>query len=161
MGLEEGITEVFPADGGPSTAATFSAVLVKKDGEWYFEDVRESVARPPSNVEHFADLEWLIGDWKAEEDKAESSTASYSWAENQNFMVCAFTTTLKGIPVVGGTQWIAWDAIDKKVASWTSTPGRLWRGRLDQGRRQVDHQERGPVAVRQEGVRDQHRDPGG
>src|SRR5262249_16114947 len=87
VALEEGTTEVTPADGGPSTAAAFSAVLVKKDGEWYFESVRESIAHPPSNARHFEDLEWLIGDWAGEEAKGESSTASYNWAENQNFIV--------------------------------------------------------------------------
>lgn len=123
VALEEGLTEVAPADGGPPTVAAFSAVLRKIDGEWYFESVRESVAHPPSNAKHFADLEWLLGDWKGEETKGESSTASYSWAENQNFIVCRFTTTLKGVPVAGGTQWIAWDAIDKKVRSWSFYSG--------------------------------------
>src|SRR5262249_38298907 len=37
--LEDGITEVTPADGGPASAARFSAVLLKKDGVWYFESV--------------------------------------------------------------------------------------------------------------------------
>jgi uncharacterized protein (TIGR02246 family) len=116
---EEGINEVTPADGGPGTAARFSAVLVKKDGEWYLESVQESVARPPSNAEHFEDLEWLIGDWTGEAEKGESGTASYAWADNQNFIVSHFATTLNGIPVVGGTQWIAWDAIDKQIRSWS------------------------------------------
>jgi uncharacterized protein (TIGR02246 family) len=121
--IEDGITEVTPADGGPGTAARFSAVLVKKDGEWYFESVRESVAHPPSNAEHFEDIDWLIGDWAGEADKGESGTASYSWAENQNFIVSSFATTLNGIPVVGGTQWIGWDAIDKQIRSWSFYSG--------------------------------------
>lgn len=62
VALEDGITEVNPADGRPPTVAQFSAVLVKKEGAWYFESVRDSIARPPSNVEHFDDLEWVIGD---------------------------------------------------------------------------------------------------
>lgn len=123
VALEEGTTEVAPADGGPPTVAAFSAVLRKIDGQWYFESVRDAVAHPPSNSDHFAGLEWLIGDWRGEETKGESSTASYSWAENQNFIVCTFTTTLKGIPVIGGTQWIAWDGIDKKVRSWSFYSG--------------------------------------
>jgi uncharacterized protein (TIGR02246 family) len=118
VALEDGITEVTPADGGPPSAAKFSAVLVKKDGEWYLESVRDTIARPPSNFEHFADLEWLIGEWAGEE-KGESGTASYAWEDNQNFIVSHFATTLNGIPVVGGTQWIAWDAVDKQIRSWT------------------------------------------
>ena len=121
--LEDGTSEVTPANGDPGTPARFSAVLVKKDGEWYFESVRESVASPPSNGEHLEDLAWLIGDWKGEADKGESGTASYSWAENQNFIVSEFATTLNGIPVVGGTQWIGWDAVDMRIRSWSFYSG--------------------------------------
>jgi uncharacterized protein (TIGR02246 family) len=123
VALEEGITEVKPADGGPGSAAAFSAVLVKKGGEWYFQSVRDSVPRPPSNVEHFDDLEWLLGEWTGEATKGESARASYAWAENQNFIVSSFATTLDGLPVVGGTQWIAWDAIDKQIRSWSFYSG--------------------------------------
>jgi len=123
VALEDGITEITPADGGPGSVARFSAVLVNKDGEWYFESVRESVARPPTNAEHFEDIEWLIGDWVGENEKGESGTASYAWAENQNFIVSTFATTLNGIPVFGGTQWIGWDAIDKQIKSWSFYSG--------------------------------------
>jgi len=123
IAIEEGVTEVTPADGAAGSTAHFSAVLVKKDGEWYFESVRESPARPPSNVAHFDDLEWLIGDWTGEADKGESGTASFAWAENQNFIVSHFATTLNGEPVVGGTQWIAWDAVDKQIRSWSFYSG--------------------------------------
>jgi tetratricopeptide (TPR) repeat protein len=91
--VEDGITEITPAEGGPPSAARFTAVLVKKDGEGYFESVRDSIPHPPSNAEHFEDLEWLLGDWKGESDKGESARASYHWAENRNFIVSSFATT--------------------------------------------------------------------
>jgi uncharacterized protein (TIGR02246 family) len=119
VALEDGITEVTPVEGGPATAARFTAVLVKKDGEWYLESVHDSVVHPPSNVEHLEDLAWLIGEWTGEAEKGESARASYDWAENQNFIVSSFATTLDGIPVVGGTQWIGWDAVEKQVRSWS------------------------------------------
>jgi uncharacterized protein (TIGR02246 family) len=122
VALEEGITEVKSPNGPPSTAR-FAAVLVKKDGEWYLENIRDVVARPPTNADHFDDLAWLIGEWKGVEDKGESTRSSYSWAENGNFIVSHFTTTVDDIPVIGGTQWIAWDAIDKQVRSWTFYSG--------------------------------------
>jgi uncharacterized protein (TIGR02246 family) len=125
VGIEEGITEVTPADGGPGSAAHFSAVLVKKDGEWYIQSVTDSVAQPPSNAKHFEDIDWLLGSWTSEAEKGtgEALTASYSWADNRNFIVSSFATTLKGIPVTGGTQWIGWDAVDKKIRSWTFYSG--------------------------------------
>src|SRR5262249_5511524 len=69
------------------------------------------------------DLEWLIGEWLGEAQKGESGNASFSWAENDNFIVSEYTTTMNGVPVFGGTQWIAWDAIDKQIRSWSFYSG--------------------------------------
>jgi uncharacterized protein (TIGR02246 family) len=121
--LNDGITEVTPADGGPPTTARFSAVLVKKDREWYLQGVRDAVASPPSNADHFEDLEWLIGEWAGETDRGESGTATFNWAHNENFITSEFATTLNGIPVYGGNQWIGWDAIDKRIRSWSFYSG--------------------------------------
>ena len=121
--IEEGVTEVAPTEGGLPSVAAFMAVLVKKDGEWYFESVHDSIARPPSNAAHFEEIEWLLGDWVGEETKGESSRASYKWAENRNFIVSSFATTVNGVPVVGGTQWIGWDAIDKQIRSFSFYSG--------------------------------------
>jgi uncharacterized protein (TIGR02246 family) len=123
VAVEDGTTEVTPANGDPGTVARFSAVLVKKDGEWYFESVHESIARPPTHAAQFEEIEWLIGEWTGEGDKGESGTASYEWAENQNFIVSSFATTQNGTPIFGGTQWIGWDAIDKKIQSWSFYSG--------------------------------------
>jgi uncharacterized protein (TIGR02246 family) len=119
VGIEDGINEVTPAGGGLPSAAHFTAVLVKKDGEWHIQSIQESVVQPPSNAEHFEDLEWLIGDWTGEAEKGESGKASYAWADNRNFIVSSFATTVDGVPVVGGTQWIAWDAVEKRIRSWS------------------------------------------
>jgi uncharacterized protein (TIGR02246 family) len=121
--IEEGITEITPAEGGLPSASHFTAVLVKKDGEWYFESVHDSVPQPPSNAEHFEDIEWLLGEWVGEEQKGESARSTYSWAENRNFIVSHFATTLDGMPVVGGTQWIVWDAVDKQIRSYSFYSG--------------------------------------
>jgi uncharacterized protein (TIGR02246 family) len=122
VALNDGYTEVTPADGGPPTTARFTTILVKKDGEWYLQSVRDSVAYPPSNARHLEDLAWLIGDWTGEA-KGESGSASFHWAENENFIVSEFATTLNGIAVYGGTQWIAWDAIDKQIRSFSFYSG--------------------------------------
>jgi hypothetical protein len=47
----------------------------------------------------------------------------YHWAENKNFIVSSFATTLDGVPVVGGTQWITWDAVDKTIRSYSFYSG--------------------------------------
>ncbi|HEY8506277.1 MAG TPA: SgcJ/EcaC family oxidoreductase, partial [Gemmataceae bacterium] len=106
VALEDGITEVTPPGGGLAAVARFSAVLVRRDGQWYVQSIRESVAHPPSNAEHLEGLAWLIGEWEGEAEKGESARAWYEWAENENFIVSSYATTLDGEPVVGGTQWI-------------------------------------------------------
>jgi uncharacterized protein (TIGR02246 family) len=121
--LHDGITEVTPADGSPGDTTRFTAVLVKKNGEWYLQSVRDSVALAPSHAEHLEDLEWLIGEWTGESEKGESGSAAFHWAENDNFIVSSFATTVNGIPVDGGSQWIGWDAIDKQIRSWSFYSG--------------------------------------
>jgi uncharacterized protein (TIGR02246 family) len=117
--LQDGITEVTPAGGGFPSAAGFSAVLVKKDGEWYLQSIRETEPQALSNAEHLEDIEWLIGEWTGENEKGESAIATYDWAENENFIVSKFATVLDGNPVAGGTQWIGWDAVEKQIRSWS------------------------------------------
>jgi uncharacterized protein (TIGR02246 family) len=98
VAIEDGISEVTD-DNGPPTTGRFTAVGVKKDGEWYFESVHEAPAPPPpSNAKHFGDLEWLIGDWTTGAKKGEGSNASYNWAENGNFIVSTFATTINASP---------------------------------------------------------------
>lgn len=121
--LQDGVTEVTPAGGGFPTAARYSAVLVKKDGEWYLQSIREAQPVPASNSEYLEELAWLIGEWAGENEKGESGSASYDWAENDNFIVSTFATTLDGFPVAGGTQWIGWDAADKQIRSWSFYSG--------------------------------------
>jgi hypothetical protein len=123
VAIEDGITEVTPPGTRLPSDSRFSAVLVKRYGEWFLASVRDSIAQPPSNAEHFRDLEWLLGEWTGEEGKGEGSKASYDWAENRNFIVSHFATTLDGVPVIGGTQWIAWDAIDKQIRSYSFYSG--------------------------------------
>lgn len=123
LAIEDGITAVSPADGGVPSVARFSAILVKQDGQWFLESVRDSVAHPPSDHEHLEDLEWLVGDWAAGAEKGESTRASYSWAENQNFLTSTFAVMVNGVPVAGGTQWIAYDHAAKAVRSWSFFSG--------------------------------------
>jgi uncharacterized protein (TIGR02246 family) len=123
VAIEDGISEVTPAGSKLPSTARFTAVLVKRYGEWYLESVRDSVPHPPSNAEHFEDLEWLLGEWTGDAEKGEGSKATYDWAENRNFIVSTFATTVDGVPVVGGTQWITWDAVDKKIRSYSFYSG--------------------------------------
>jgi uncharacterized protein (TIGR02246 family) len=118
VAIEDGTTAVIPPDGGPPSRARYSAVHVKKDGQWYLDSVRDAPYSPPTNYEHLRGLEWMIGDWADETDKGEVARVSFAWAENQNFIVSSFATTFQNITVSGGTQWIGWDRVGKQIRSW-------------------------------------------
>jgi uncharacterized protein (TIGR02246 family) len=119
LAIGDGVYEVVPPDGGPPTSARYTAVHVKQDGQWFLESVHEAVATPPSNSAKLEELSWLIGDWADEAERGAVARASFSWDENQNFIVSTFVTTLKDVPVGGATQWIGWDAAEKQVRSWS------------------------------------------
>jgi hypothetical protein len=44
---------------------------------------------------------------------------AFRWSHGQNFIVADFTTTFKNVSQGGGTQWIGWDPVAKKVRSWS------------------------------------------
>jgi uncharacterized protein (TIGR02246 family) len=117
LAIEDGTTEVSYPE-APPLATRYTAVHVKQDGQWYLASVRDAIAVPPSNHEHLRDLDWLTGEWVDETDKGEVGKVVYSWAENDNFLVATFATTLKDVPVSGGRQWIGWDSVGKQIRSW-------------------------------------------
>jgi uncharacterized protein (TIGR02246 family) len=119
LALEDGLTEVVPADGGAPSAARYSVVHVKQDGEWRMESVREAIAVPPNNTGHLEGLDFLIGEWAEDVDKGGSAKASYSWDANQNFILNTFDVTMKDVSVASGTQFIGWDPAAKKARAWS------------------------------------------
>jgi uncharacterized protein (TIGR02246 family) len=123
VAIEDGITSVMPANGGPPSRARYTIVHVKQDGKWHLSSVREAVYAPPSNREHLAELEWLIGEWAGTGSKEGVARIAYHWGENQNFLIGEFTTTMGQFSIGAGMHRIGWDAGNKQVRSWTFESG--------------------------------------
>jgi uncharacterized protein (TIGR02246 family) len=119
LAIEDGTTELDYGNDAPPTSARYTAVHVKQDGHWMLASVRDAILVPPSNHDYLRELDWLAGEWVDEAAKGEVAKASYSWAENDNFLVSSFAVTLKDVPVGGGTQWIGWDGSAKGIRSWS------------------------------------------
>jgi uncharacterized protein (TIGR02246 family) len=119
LAIEDGITEVLPANDGPVSAARYTVVHVKKGGEWFLASVRDAEARPPSTFEHLRDLGWLIGEWVDEDSKGPVASVTYEWTENQNWITSSLVTSIKDVELSGRTQWIGWDASKKQIRSWS------------------------------------------
>jgi uncharacterized protein (TIGR02246 family) len=116
--IEDGTTEITRVD-GPPTTASYTTVLEKQDGKWNLVSLHEMEDIPPSNFEHLQDFAWIVGTWAAEANKSDLASVSFTWADNQNFLVSTSRLTVKDIPVAGRTQWIGWDAATKQIRSWS------------------------------------------
>jgi uncharacterized protein (TIGR02246 family) len=119
VAIEEGVSEVFPSDGGLPSRAGYRNVHVKKNGQWLLSSVKNSELTSPSNYEHLRGLEWAIGEWASDNPKGEVEHLSLSWTETRNFIVGSFSTTVKDVSVGSAKQWIGWDPESKRIRSWS------------------------------------------
>jgi uncharacterized protein (TIGR02246 family) len=118
VAIEDGITEVYPADGGAPTKARYSNTHVKKDGQWLLSAVRMAPFTPPSNYEHLRGLDWAIGEWASEAKEGAVERLAVAWGDNQNFITANFSATLKNVSVGSATQRIGWDPEGKRIRAW-------------------------------------------
>jgi uncharacterized protein (TIGR02246 family) len=116
--IEDRTASVLPPDGAPPSRARYTNVHVKRNGGWYLSSVRDAVYAPPTNRHHLSELEWLIGSWADTNDKGEVARATYTWGENENFILSEFTTTFKQFAIGGGTQRIGYDPSARQLRSW-------------------------------------------
>jgi uncharacterized protein (TIGR02246 family) len=119
VAIEEGVSEVFPADGGPPSRARFRNVHAKKDGRWLLSNVKESAYTPPSNYEHLRPLEWAIGEWASDNTQGPVEHISLSWTETRNFIIGSFSTSVKDLSVGSAKEWIGWDPRAQRIRSWS------------------------------------------
>ena len=72
VALEDGICELTPEGQKPIFRGHYSAVWIKQQGAWLLSSLRESLAPPPPQTNRLAALEWLVGEWEADDDGATS-----------------------------------------------------------------------------------------
>jgi uncharacterized protein (TIGR02246 family) len=118
VAIEDGTAAITSADGEP-VASTYTAIHVKKDGNWYLHSVRETdmPTAPPQDHGELAQLEWLVGDWV---DEAEDATVrtSWRWAKNERFLTGNFSVSIDDRVEMEGTQVIGWDPVAGQIRSW-------------------------------------------
>ncbi|MEI8371094.1 MAG: SgcJ/EcaC family oxidoreductase [Planctomycetia bacterium] len=138
-----------PADSSPASTR-FSAVVVKQDGRWMLESVRETAVPAATRPRHsLDDLDWLVGSW---EDLGEGVTAGTHcfWSAGKAFLVRSHVVTFDspganppaaGVASIPGllsagtgtsreiTEIIGWDPERQQVRSWLFTSdGRFAEG---------------------------------
>lgn len=88
VAVVDGMTRLSFA-GGPPAASRFSAVMVREDGRWRLESMREAAAGrtpTPTDLHPLGGLAWLLGSW---EDIGEGVTAGTRcfWSAGRGFLV--------------------------------------------------------------------------
>ena len=93
VAVVDGVSLISFADGTPASSR-FSAVVVRQNGQWVLENVREAAAPAPSAGPRrpLEELDWLVGSW---EDDGAGVTASTrcAWSPGRGFLVRSHVIT--------------------------------------------------------------------
>jgi uncharacterized protein (TIGR02246 family) len=118
VAIVDGTSVVDPPPEGPPVTGRFSSMRVKRGGKWLVAAVRESAVEVPSNYQHLAAVDWLLGEW-LDEDEDVSIRSSVRWGPNKNFLIREFKVKIADRPALSGTQRIGWDPERQQIKSWT------------------------------------------
>ena len=117
--IEDGNSIVSAPDGRAPSRSRYTNVLVKKDGKWLLESVREAAYAAPSNYEYLRPLDFLIGEWAGgSADGKVVGRVVFEWGPGKNFIVATRTMEHQDAVMQNGTQWIGWDPAAKQIRSW-------------------------------------------
>jgi uncharacterized protein (TIGR02246 family) len=117
--VEKGSTTVVSKD-GEEASAMFTAVHVKKDGDWKISELVETPAPVLTAGERLSELAWLVGDWsEADKDAGLTVKSHYQWARGGNFISRNVTVKRGADDVLEGWQIIGWNPVDECIRSWT------------------------------------------
>jgi uncharacterized protein (TIGR02246 family) len=113
----EGTAKVFRGGELPSES-TFMMIMVKKDGKWLVDSVREvDLPGSDSNHDRLKELDWLVGEWLLQEGDVQVRTVC-AWVANNNFLSRHYTVKVKDLIQHEGTQIVGWDSIEGRIRSW-------------------------------------------
>lgn len=118
--IEDGRALVEPPRPGASGISSYTAVHVKVDGKWLMASVRDAISDSSTASTDLADLEWLIGDWTAEENGIRTDSKC-RWIVNKKFVERTYTTTQLDGTATTGLQIIGWNSQGNHIQSWNFT----------------------------------------
>jgi uncharacterized protein (TIGR02246 family) len=117
VAIEDGQSVVEHTQNAAAEVSKYTAVHVKVDGKWLLASVRDTWVDTSSPSDVLADLEWLIGDWTAEENGARTESKC-RWIVNNKFVERSYSTTQVDGTVTTGLQIIGWNSQANHVQSW-------------------------------------------
>lgn len=117
VAVEQGTAKVMRPD-QPPEESRYTAVYVKRDGQWLLDRVtEEDVSIPPTHYEQLRELEWMIGTWVDQDEQGRIETTC-QWTKNRNFITRSFMVSVRDRIEMAGMQIIGWDPAAKQIRSW-------------------------------------------
>jgi hypothetical protein len=118
VAIEKGVADITYSEGEPEKFQ-YSAVHVKRDGQWLLDRVSEVEVPPPppSHYEQLKELEWMVGRW-IDEDETATIQTDCEWTKNKNFLTRSFAVVVGDQVGMSGMQVIGWDPAAKQIRSW-------------------------------------------
>ncbi|TWT67238.1 SnoaL-like domain protein [Allorhodopirellula solitaria] len=119
--IEDGRALVSPPPGGAAGISKYTAVHTQDDGQWRMASVRDVWVDAAATRESTDDLEFLIGDWVAEEHGIQLHSVC-RWVAGGHFVARTYTTTQVDGSQSSGLQLIGWNPVDNRIQSWMFSP---------------------------------------
>jgi uncharacterized protein (TIGR02246 family) len=121
VAIEKGNAEVKYSE-HETEKSEYTAVHVKRGGEWLLDRVTESEVAgppepPPSHYEQLKELEWMVGSW-IDQDEISTIQTDCQWTKNRNFLTRSFVIVAGDQIDMSGMQIIGWDPAAKQIRSW-------------------------------------------
>jgi len=115
----EGRSRLSTGTGDANEYTRFSVLMLRRDGKWLVNEVREYPA-PVADItpyERLQELEWMVGDW-VDEGNGNKISSSIRWADNDSFLIRTYHVEIEGEKVSSGTMFIGWDPQNSQIKSW-------------------------------------------
>jgi uncharacterized protein (TIGR02246 family) len=118
VALEDGTSEL-AMPGGRLVQGRYSAIWTRTDGKWLLSSVRDLPHEPDADrpATHLKELEWMVGEWTAEDDGA-SVTLSARWLLGNSFQQHEYTVKAKDGTVLNVLALVGWDPLAGQLKSW-------------------------------------------
>jgi hypothetical protein len=118
VAIEKGVADITYSEGEPEKFE-YSAVHVKREGQWLLDRVSEVEvpAPPPSHYEQLKELEWMVGSW-IDDNEGVLIQTDCEWTKNKNFLTRSFAVMVGDRVDMSGMQIIGWDPAAKQIRSW-------------------------------------------
>jgi len=119
--IEDGRASLGPFPLVPPSVSRYSAVHVKRDGQWRMTSVRDSRLEVAANPARMAELAWLEGTWTAARGDM-TAKVEFRWLPGKRFLAKTSTVQTGQTPAASTLEIIGWDPLRAQIASWTFSP---------------------------------------